>query len=65
VRGLGVRPQDHAQAPSEVACQRSGATGGAAYIVRATRAVIHHLIIGLKARFARSSVHTMICFAYS
>src|ERR1700682_828923 len=48
VRGLGVRPQDHAQTPSEVACQRAGAAGGAAKTVRATRAVIHSLIIAKK-----------------
>jgi hypothetical protein len=48
VRGLGVRPQDHAQAPSEVARQRAGAAGGVANIVRATRAVIHRLIIAQK-----------------
>ena len=47
-RGLGVRPQDHAQAPSEVACQRADAAWGPANIIRATRTVIHPLIIGPK-----------------
>ena len=42
VRGRGVRPQDHAQAPSEVACQRADAAGGAANVV------IHRLIIAEK-----------------
>jgi hypothetical protein len=65
VRGLGVRPQDHAQAPSEVACQRAGAAGGVANIVTATRTVIHRLIIAKKALLARSSVTPMICLTYS
>jgi hypothetical protein len=65
VRGRGVRPQDNAQAPSEVARQRADAAGGVANTVTATRAVIHPLIIGLKVRLGRSSVQTMICFAYS
>jgi hypothetical protein len=56
VRSSGVRPQDHAQAPSEVACQRAGAAGGAANTVSATNAVIHHLIIAKKAQSYRSSV---------
>ena len=55
VRGRGVRAQDHAQAPSEVACQRAGAAGGPPNIVKAARDVIHPLIIGLKARLGRSS----------
>jgi hypothetical protein len=65
VSGRGVRPQDHPQAPSEVACQRADAAGGVANTVTATRAVIHPLIIGLKVRLGRSSVQPMICFAYS
>jgi hypothetical protein len=65
VSGRGVRPQDHAQAPSEVACQRAGAAGGPPNIVTATWAVVHHLIISLKARPGRSSVQPMICFTYS
>ena len=54
-RGLGVRPQDHAQAPSEVACQRADAAWGPANI-RATSSVIHPIIIGQKALSARLSV---------
>ena len=61
VRGRGVRPQDHAQAPSEVPCQRAGAAGGVPNFVAVTRDVIHHPIIADKARFPRSSVDTMIC----
>src|ERR1700682_6002179 len=64
-RGRGVRPQDRAQAPSEVPCQRAGAAGGAAKIVMANRAVIHRLIIAKKARSARSSFGPMICLAYN
>jgi hypothetical protein len=64
-RGRGVRPQDHAQAPSEIACQRADAAGGVANTVKGTRAVIHPLIIAKKARFSRSSEHPMICFTYS
>ena len=60
-RGRGVRPQDHAQAPSEVACQRADAAGGAANVVTASRDLIHHPIIADKARFPRSSVDMMIC----
>jgi hypothetical protein len=48
VRGLGVRPQDHAQAPSEVACQRAGAAGGAPNTIAATRGLIHRIIIAEK-----------------
>jgi hypothetical protein len=47
-RGLGclcVRPQDHAQAPSEVARQGADAAGGAAKVVAGTRGFIHGLII--------------------
>jgi hypothetical protein len=55
-RGLGVRPQDHAQAPSEVACQRADAAWGPANIIRATSTVIHPIIIGQKALSARLSV---------
>ncbi len=55
-RGLGVRPQDHAQAPSEVACQRADAAWGPANIIRATSSVIHPLIIGQKALSQRFSV---------
>ena len=61
VRGRGVRPQDHAQAPSEVACQRADAAGGAPNVVTATRDLIHHPIIADKTRFPRSSVDMMIC----
>ena len=61
VRGPGVRPQDHAQAPSEVPCQRAGAAGGVPHLVALTRDVIHHPIIADKARFPRSSVDMMIC----
>jgi hypothetical protein len=56
VGGLGVRAQDHAQAPSEVACQRADAAWGAANIVRATSTIIHPFIIGQKALSARLSV---------
>jgi hypothetical protein len=45
VRGRGVRPQDYAQAPSEVACQRADAAGGATNVITATRGLIHRLII--------------------
>jgi len=55
-RGLGVRPQDHAQAPSEVTCQRADAAWGPANIRRATTTVIHTVIIGQKALSARLSV---------
>jgi hypothetical protein len=65
VSGRGVRPQDHAQAPSEVACQRADAAGGAANIVTVTRDAIHRLIIAGKVLLARSSGEPMICFAYS
>ena len=54
-RGLGVRPQDHAQAPSEVACQRADAAWGPANIIRATSTVIHPLII------AKSAVPKTLC----
>ncbi len=50
------RGQDHAQAPSEVACQRADAAWGPANIIRATSTVIHPLIIGEKALFPRLSV---------
>ncbi len=55
-RGLGVRPQDHAQAPSEVACQGADTAGGPAKIIRATSTVIHPLIIGQKVLSTRLSV---------
>jgi hypothetical protein len=47
-RGRGVCPQDHPQAPSEVACQRADAAWGPANIIRATSTVIHPLIIAKK-----------------
>jgi hypothetical protein len=62
VRCRGVRPQDHAQAPSEVACQRADAAGGAANAVTVTRNAVHGLIIAKRALFARSSCAPMICF---
>jgi len=45
VRGRGVRPQDHAQAPSEVACQRADAAGCVPNFVTATMGFIHRPII--------------------
>src|SRR6202043_913349 len=65
VRGRGVRPQDHAQAPSEVACQRADAAGCVAKIVAKRRALIHGLIIAKKALSGRPSCMPMICFAYN
>jgi NADH dehydrogenase FAD-containing subunit len=64
-RGLGVRPQDHAQAPTEVACQGADAAGCVAKIVAKGRALIHGLIIAMKALFGRPSFVTMICFTYN
>jgi hypothetical protein len=55
VRGRGIRPQDHAQAPSEVAGQSADAAGGVANTVTSTWAVIHPLIISKKAWLSRSS----------
>ncbi len=48
VRGPGVGPQDHAQSPSEVPCQRADAAGGAANVVTVTGGLIHRLIIAKK-----------------
>jgi hypothetical protein len=65
VCGRGIRPKDHAQAPSEVARQRGDAGGGVPNFVAVTRDVIHHPIIAGKALLPRSSVAPMICLAYS
>jgi hypothetical protein len=65
VRGRGVRPQDHPQAPSEVACQRAGAAGGVPNVVMVSRDAIHPLMIAQKALLARSSCKPMICLIYS
>ena len=42
-----VGPKEHAQAPSEVVCQRVLAARGIANFVTVTRAVVHHPIIRL------------------
>jgi hypothetical protein len=65
VRGPGVCPQDRAQAPSEVACQRAGAAGGVPNVVMVSRDVIHHPIIVKEALLSRSSCKPMICLTYS
>ena len=63
--GRGIRPKNHAEAPSEVACQRADTAGGVPNFVRVTRDPIHHPIIAGKARLCRSSVAPMIWLAYS
>ena len=65
VCGRGIRTKDHAQTPAEVVRQRGAAAGGSPDFVTAIRGVIHQPIIAEKALFPRSSVDTMICFAYS
>jgi hypothetical protein len=62
--GGRIRPKDNAQAPSEVACQRADAAGGAPNFVYVTRDVIHHPIIADDALLPRSSAMLMICVAY-
>jgi hypothetical protein len=64
-RGLGVRPQDHAQAPTEVAGQGADAAGCVAKIVAKGSALIHGLIIAAEALSGRHSLKPMICFAYN
>jgi hypothetical protein len=62
--GHGVCPQDHAQAPSEVARQRADAAGGLPDFV--TAQWCHPAsIIADKARLGRSSATLMICCSYS
>jgi hypothetical protein len=67
--GLGVRPQDHAQAPSEIAGQGTGAAGSVANIGTAIGAFVHPLIIAKKRcpqdpLSLRPSADPMICVAY-
>lgn len=65
VRGRRIRPKDHAEAPSEVACQRADAAGGVPNFVAVTRDVLHYPIIADKALLPRSSVVLMIYLVYS
>jgi hypothetical protein len=57
VRGRGVRPQDHAQAPSEVACQRADAARGVPNFATVTMGFIHQPII-----VHRSAAYEILCY---
>jgi hypothetical protein len=64
VSGCGVRPQDHSQAPAEVACQCADAGGGAPKFVRVTGGLVHPPSIADKALLTRSSAILMISRTY-
>jgi hypothetical protein len=56
-RGRGVRAQDRAQAPSEVASQRADATGGVPNFVTVTKRALHAPIIP-----AQSAAPKILCY---